>query len=166
MAARSLSLMSVCALSIQRGIAPRQSGEREEQNLARDDFLAHRGLDKKSSSTDWNTLSFNWSLGHLNFCLFFSEMNLRNRNTCRQKWKTGKKTYFPRLLLWRRGWWEGKKSQNGPNSEKQPAISIVASQRCDGGCDSQWGVFVSVWCFPSVTAWASSHGPQSSKPDS
>lgn len=46
MAAKSWSLVSVCALSKPRGIASRQSGQRDEQNLVRDDFLASRGLDK------------------------------------------------------------------------------------------------------------------------
>lgn len=66
LAARSWSLVSVWARYRSTPVWTARGAESSEGQFSR--FLRTWQI---NSYSDWNTLSFNWSLGHLNFCSFF-----------------------------------------------------------------------------------------------
>lgn len=155
LAAGSWSLVSDCALSKQRGIAPQPVWTARGAESSEGRFSRFPRTWQINSYSDWNTLSFNWSLGHLNFCLFFfSEMNLTSRNTCRQKWKTGKKTYFPWLLLWRRGWWEEKKQKQSKLRKACQRLALSPRSAVIAGLTPSRG---SLWVRGVFPAWLRGH---------
>lgn len=164
LAAGSWSLVSDCALSKQRGIAPQPVWTARGAESSEGRFSRFPRTWQINSYSDWNTLSFNWSLGHLNFCLFFFFWNEPHKpQHMPAEMKNWEENIFPLAAAVATRLMGRKKTKTVKTQKSMPAISIVASQRFDCGFDSQQGVFVSARCFPSVTAWASSHGPQPSE---